>query len=660
MKKILFILFTAICSNTIAQFNPSFWQVQNETIKVISLSGLTPNNGYDSNQMMYYGLYSQYTHSWIGDISHINFENKQSPNQWDEINYYTIAWKGNTGNKFMTNTVGLPQAHDFVTGYTLDFRDPSNAYISFEIQVSTNINLHADLLDINGKRVNEDSPKLTVSPTVGGVDISDNSKWQTITLAWNGDVTADASVNTFIDKHTPQWWKVDNNGLKEIENPIDTSSIIGVSFLFDSGSQGNLGDIKDVYIRNIKFGNNTLPTIFNSETFRSLQVNDILYSLSEDVPYTATIEKACSTGNIIIPETITNPQNGIIYTVKTINDFAFFNCIEVDSITIPSTVERIGNFAFSGCENLKNITCLAINPPNVNNNTFIGINNPISINVTYNSLSIYSNTLIWKDFIPPFISLSTTTLNIENPNIPTEINLFSNTTWNANSDETWLNVIQNVSSGNGIITITADANPQITTRTASVTLTGIDFTSQSITITQAAGDTLLNVIENTLNIENSENSSATIDVISNTTWTANSNQPWITFTSPSSEVIGSALLTISANANNTTLERTATITISALGILPQTIFITQSAGFETSNSEIKKEKIKIYSNLLKNNIIIENIDKTTPNKFEVINTQGVIVYSGILTDKIIINTSTFSSGIYTIILNDENHIVIIK
>jgi len=70
--------------------------------------------------------------------------------------------------------------------------------------------------------------------------------------------------------------------------------------------------------------------------------------------------------------------------------------------------------------------------------------------------------------------------------------------------------------------------------------------------------------------------SAHIAVISNTTWTAASDQSWI-LVSPDTATTGNSTITLKATANPTTAIRTATVTVSATGATSQTITVTQAA-----------------------------------------------------------------------------------
>ena len=85
------------------------------------------------------------------------------------------------------------------------------------------------------------------------------------------------------------------------------------------------------------------------------QVNGIYYNLDE------TSKTACVTsnmrkqyyGSITIPSTIF--YKGTKYTVNGIEGYAFSNCSDLTSITIPNSITTIGNSAFSGCNGLLSI-----------------------------------------------------------------------------------------------------------------------------------------------------------------------------------------------------------------------------------------------------------------------------------------------------------------
>lgn len=59
------------------------------------------------------------------------------------------------------------------------------------------------------------------------------------------------------------------------------------------------------------------------------------------------------TGNLVIPDSVT--YNGTVYVVRGIDDFAFYGCDGLASITIPSTINSIGVNAFGNCINLSTV-----------------------------------------------------------------------------------------------------------------------------------------------------------------------------------------------------------------------------------------------------------------------------------------------------------------
>ena len=75
----------------------------------------------------------------------------------------------------------------------------------------------------------------------------------------------------------------------------------------------------------------------------------VVYSKDND-PYSTNNKYI---GNVVIPSSV--DYNGTTYSVTSIYDYAFYNCIGLTSIVIPNSVTSIGDVAFSGCSSLTSI-----------------------------------------------------------------------------------------------------------------------------------------------------------------------------------------------------------------------------------------------------------------------------------------------------------------
>ncbi|BDX36764.1 hypothetical protein CYCD_01190 [Tenuifilaceae bacterium CYCD] len=152
----------------------------------------------------------------------------------------------------------------------------------------------------------------------------------------------------------------------------------------------------------------------------------------------------------------------------------------------------------------------------------------------------------------------------------------SNTPWTASSDS-WLTVNPTQGTGNDTIIFTAEINPTIDVRIATINVTPSGGSAQTVIVLQAPGDTTLAVSLNSVAIGRDEGSLATIEVVSNTSWEASCDQSWL-LVSPDTMVAGDATLTFTATKNPTIEIRTANVTITAEGIDAQVVTITQAVG----------------------------------------------------------------------------------
>jgi len=230
------------------------------------------------------------------------------------------------------------------------------------------------------------------------------------------------------------------------------------------------------------------------------------------------------------------------------------------------------------------------------------------------------------------------------------IKVFSNTSWTCGFDQNWLSVSSAGGTGDSIISITATANPSTTSRTAHLTVSGTGVASQTVTITQT-GSPLLSVSSDSLVIGALANSTCSLKITSLPDWSASSDQTWLTVSSNSG--IGDATIILTAAANPGTASRTATITVTGIGVATHTITVTQN-GITTGLSTISEKEFVIYPNpastVLCFNSKAENV------KISIFDLNGKLVLNKQMNSNQI-NISDLPKGFYAIRIENSRGIV---
>lgn len=86
---------------------------------------------------------------------------------------------------------------------------------------------------------------------------------------------------------------------------------------------------------------------------QSFQINGINYYFTSYSPNSVEVRQGNYFDDIVIPSTIS--YQGISYDVSSIGVNAFFNCVNLTSVTIPSSVTKIADFAFYNCVALTDV-----------------------------------------------------------------------------------------------------------------------------------------------------------------------------------------------------------------------------------------------------------------------------------------------------------------
>ena len=126
-----------------------------------------------------------------------------------------------------------------------------------------------------------------------------------------------------------------------------------------------------------------------------VKVDGIYYDISGT---TATVTQVGDySGDIVIPESITFENSK--YSVTSIGDAAFYECIDLTSVTIPNSVTSIGECAFAYCENIENVYCYAEEVPSTDFDAFDDSNiENATLHVPASAIEAYKTTEPWSDF----------------------------------------------------------------------------------------------------------------------------------------------------------------------------------------------------------------------------------------------------------------------
>ncbi|MFM8180092.1 MAG: multicopper oxidase domain-containing protein, partial [Candidatus Kapaibacterium sp.] len=177
------------------------------------------------------------------------------------------------------------------------------------------------------------------------------------------------------------------------------------------------------------------------------------------------------------------------------------------------------------------------------------------------------------------LSVSPTSVTLDAPaGSSRSVNVTSNVAWTARAVQSWLNIDKASGTGNAAITIMAQENTSVTPRTAMLTLTSGTLVATVRVVQSGVGPTLV-LSSSTLNVPSIPKNTNSIEVRSNVSWTAASDQSWCT-PDPSTGT-GVTTVGLSIDTNTTASERTAHVTFLAQNVPVQTLTVVQSAGLSS-------------------------------------------------------------------------------
>ncbi len=171
------------------------------------------------------------------------------------------------------------------------------------------------------------------------------------------------------------------------------------------------------------------------------------------------------------------------------------------------------------------------------------------------------------------------------------VTVLSNRNWTVSSNQSWATVAPASGSNNGTFNINIAANSGAL-RTATITLTA-GAIIKTIYIKQDAAVTMIDSLSlniDTLTVTSSGNPNNIIQVTSNTNWTVNSNQSWVSVSPTSGSQNGTFNVNVTSNSGT---QRSAIITVTA-GTVSKSIVVNQSG--ITGLSDLELIGVKIYPN----------------------------------------------------------------
>ena len=173
----------------------------------------------------------------------------------------------------------------------------------------------------------------------------------------------------------------------------------------------------------------------------------------------------------------------------------------------------------------------------------------------------------------PALSVAPPNQNVTAAAGSTPFTVSSNSAWTAASNQTWCTVTPS-GSGNGTINASYAQNTLTTPRVATVTVTVAGLSPVTVTVTQA-GDVLSLAVTPPNQTVTAAAGNTAFSVATNVTsaWTATSDQTWCTVTPTGT---GNGVITATYAQNTLFSSRVATITVTAPGVSPVSVTVSQA------------------------------------------------------------------------------------
>ena len=172
---------------------------------------------------------------------------------------------------------------------------------------------------------------------------------------------------------------------------------------------------------------------------------------------------------------------------------------------------------------------------------------------------------------------------------------------------------------------------------------GLTLTTAGVTVTGESP--VLELSVSSLNVGADANSTATFDVMSNTSWDVTSSQNWLTVDPESG--MNSQTVTVTAEENPDETARDATVTVSGTGVTPKTVLVTQEGNDISSFYVVNNYHVILYPNPVADKLTIRLSENDLPSMTGIYTMDGKeLIFMENKASTFEIDMGTLQPGIY--------------